>query len=177
MQNYTAALSRDGRFAAAATFTSDVKVGHQRRLRGWGEGRVGRGLRAPQPLRVWSSPLPVAFSPAHCSLPSAPPSNPWPAPSNPYPCPLQPLRADVRPRCQVYEIGHDRLGSFTGIRKAMDLKGHRSRVLCLDFSPDLTKMVTGSADGKSLVQDVRAVDLCGCLCVGCGVCVACPRHQ
>lgn len=26
MQNYTAALSRDGRFAAAATFTSDVKA-------------------------------------------------------------------------------------------------------------------------------------------------------
>jgi hypothetical protein len=59
---------------------------------------------------------------------------------------------------QVYEVGHDRLGAFTGIKKAMDLKGHKSKVLCLDFSPDLTKMVTASADGE---QRQPCVDLHG----------------
>lgn len=49
---------------------------------------------------------------------------------------------------QIYEVGHDRLGSFTGFKKAMDLKGHKSKVLALDFSPDLGKMVTASADGE-----------------------------
>ena len=45
-------------------------------------------------------------------------------------------------------MAHDRLGAFVGLKKVMDLKGHKSRVLCLDFSPDLGKMVTASADGE-----------------------------
>lgn len=53
--------------------------------------------------------------------------------------------ADVR----VHEVVFDRTGSFSGItRNALALKGHRSRVLSLDFSPDLTKMVTASADSQ-----------------------------
>eukprot|EP00887_Chlorella_sp_A99_P005330 scaffold1.g5330.t1 len=52
--------------------------------------------------------------------------------------------ADVR----VHEVVFDRTGSFSGItRNALALKGHRrrARVLSLDFSPDLTKMVLTSA--------------------------------
>lgn len=52
--------------------------------------------------------------------------------------------ADVK----VYELGWDRVGAFTGVAKAMDLKGHRMKVKALDFSPDLTKMVTASEDGE-----------------------------
>jgi WD40 repeat protein len=73
MTNYSAAISRDGRFVAAATFTSDVKV---------------------------------------------------------------------------YEIEYDRVGTFVGLKKAMDLKGHRSKVLALDFAPDGKRVVTASADGE-----------------------------
>ena len=71
----------------------------------------------------------------HLHTPCPPPPPP-PAPS--CPCP------------QVYEVTFDRMGAFTGLRKAMDLKGHRSRVVSLDFSPDLKRAVTASADGEPL---------------------------
>lgn len=59
-----------------------------------------------------------------------------------------PTTQPLGPGLQIYEVGHDRLGSFTGFKKVMDLKGHKSKVLALDFSPDLGKMVTASADGE-----------------------------
>lgn len=79
LENYMATVSRDGRWVAAATFTSDVKV---------------------------------------------------------------------------YEVTFDRVGMFTGLRKAMDLKGHRSRVISLDFSPDLKRAVTASADGLLKIHNI-----------------------
>lgn len=56
---------------------------------------------------------------------------------------------------KVYELTFDRGGAFTGASKAMDLKGHRRKVLCLDFSPDLKKMVTVSEDGTLKVWDIN----------------------
>lgn len=80
LNNYMATISRDGRWVAAGTFTSDVKV---------------------------------------------------------------------------YEIGFDRLGAFTGIKMAMSLKGHKSKVYCLDFSPNLTQMVTASGDGLLKIWNIN----------------------
>uniref|UniRef100_A0A1D1ZSQ0 Transducin beta-like protein 2 n=1 Tax=Auxenochlorella protothecoides TaxID=3075 RepID=A0A1D1ZSQ0_AUXPR len=71
-ENYAAAVSSDGRWVAAATFTNDVKI---------------------------------------------------------------------------YEVAFDRQGTFTGLHKAMALKGHAARVLALAFSPDLGRCATASADG------------------------------
>lgn len=71
-ENYAAAVSSDGRWVAAATFTNDVKI---------------------------------------------------------------------------YEVSFDRQGTFTGLHKAMALKGHAARVLALAFSPDLGRCATASADG------------------------------
>lgn len=57
------------------------------------------------------------------------------------------------PRLQVHEVVFDRTGGFTGISKvAMALKGHRKKVRSLDFSPDLTKMVTASEDTQLKVS-------------------------
>lgn len=41
---------------------------------------------------------------------------------------------------QLYEVQFDRTGGFTGVKLGMSLKGHKSKVFCLDFSPDLTKV-------------------------------------
>jgi WD40 repeat protein len=76
MVNHDVAVTPDGRFAAAATFTSDVKL---------------------------------------------------------------------------YEVEHDRLGAFVGIKKAMDLKGHKGKVLAIAFAPDSKRAVTASADGARRV--------------------------
>jgi len=48
-----------------------------------------------------------------------------------HPLPLPPL--------QLYEVQFDRTGQFTGVKMGMSLKGHKSKVFCIDFSPDLTK--------------------------------------
>ena len=40
---------------------------------------------------------------------------------------------------QLYEVQFDRTGGFTGVKLGMSLKGHKSKVFSLDFSPDLTK--------------------------------------
>jgi transducin beta-like protein 2 len=80
MVNYGCALSRDGRFLAAATFASDVKI---------------------------------------------------------------------------FEVGVDRAGTFTGVKKAMDLKGHKSRILCVEFSPDLNRAATASADGTLKIYNLN----------------------
>ena len=56
---------------------------------------------------------------------------------------------------QVYEVAFDRLGAFTGIKLAMALKGHKSKVHCLDFSPDLSKAVTASGDGLLKVWNIN----------------------
>ncbi|KFM25519.1 Transducin beta-like protein 2 [Auxenochlorella protothecoides] len=47
----------------------------------------------------------------------------------------------------IYEVAFDRQGTFTGLHKAMALKGHAARVLALAFSPDLGRCATASADG------------------------------
>ena len=44
------------------------------------------------------------------------------------------------PGPQLYEVQFDRTGGFTGVKLGMSLKGHKSKVFCLDFSPDLTKV-------------------------------------
>ncbi|KAL3134052.1 hypothetical protein ABBQ32_008481 [Trebouxia sp. C0010 RCD-2024] len=79
LHNHMAAVSPDGRFFAAATFTSDVKV---------------------------------------------------------------------------HEVRYDKQGGFQSSAKVMDLKGHRSQILCLTFSPDSTKMVTASKDGTWRVWNI-----------------------
>lgn len=56
---------------------------------------------------------------------------------------------------KVYEVAFDRLGAFTGIKLAMALKGHKSKVFCVAFSPDLTKMVTASGDGLLKVWNIN----------------------
>ncbi|KAI7845338.1 hypothetical protein COHA_001045 [Chlorella ohadii] len=79
LNNYMATISRDGRWVAAGTFTSDVKL---------------------------------------------------------------------------YEVQFDRTGQFTGVKMGMSLKGHKSKVFCIDFSPDLTKMVTASGDGLLKIWNI-----------------------
>ncbi|KAL4432387.1 hypothetical protein ABPG77_001686 [Micractinium sp. CCAP 211/92] len=56
---------------------------------------------------------------------------------------------------KLYEVGFDRLGAFTGVKMAMSLKGHKSKIFCLDFSPDLTRMVTASGDGLLKVWNIN----------------------
>lgn len=116
-------------------------------------------------------------------------------------CSLQCFRPVPPPLCaQLYEVQFDRLGAFTGVKMAMSLKGHKSKVrgpgpcrrgrawprrarfcclacsprlppappcrpatpllsssqvFCLDFSPDLTKMVTASGDGLLKVWNIN----------------------
>ena len=55
----------------------------------------------------------------------------------------------------MYEVAFDRVGTFTGIKLAMALKGHKSKVYCLDFSPDLSKVVTASGDGLLKVWNIN----------------------
>lgn len=79
--NNMATISRDGRFVAAATFTSDVKI---------------------------------------------------------------------------FEVLYEkRSNGFTGVRKVMDLKGHKSKILAVDFSPDSQRAVTASADGSLKIWDLN----------------------
>lgn len=56
---------------------------------------------------------------------------------------------------QIYEVCFDRTGTFTGIRKAMALKGHGARILALAFSPDLARAATVSADGTLRLWDLN----------------------
>ena len=41
---------------------------------------------------------------------------------------------------QLAAVQFDRTGGSTGVKLGMSLKGHKSKVFCLDFSPDLTKV-------------------------------------
>lgn len=78
--NYWAAVSNDGRFLAAATFASDVKI---------------------------------------------------------------------------YEAEFDRAGSCTGVKKVMDLKGHKKKVTAVEFSPDGRQAVTASEDGTLRIWNIN----------------------
>lgn len=89
LNNYMATISRDGRWVAAGTFTSDVKVG-----------------------RVWGfKTMHMLFGMCmhHVCLPTSP-------------------RCALCTLLQVYEVQFDRLGAFTGVKMAMSLKGHKSKV-------------------------------------------------
>lgn len=78
--NYWAAISNDGRFMAAATFASDVKI---------------------------------------------------------------------------YEAEFDRTGNCTGVKKVMDLKGHKKKVTAVEFSPDSRQAVTASEDGTLKIWNIN----------------------
>ena len=78
--NYGAAVSNDGRFLAAATFASDVKI---------------------------------------------------------------------------YTTEFDRTGNCTGVKKAMDLQGHRKKVTAVEFSPDARSAVTASEDGTLRIWNIN----------------------
>ena len=125
LNNYMATISRDGRWVAAGTFTSDVKVGWLAAAQGGSScafvSRPGRSpacaLRCPPLPR---KPGPGSTSPSACSGPT-------------------PSRALHPSPLQLYEVQFDRLGAFVGVKLGMSLKGHKSKVFCLDFSPDLTK--------------------------------------
>ncbi|DBB17019.1 hypothetical protein WJX82_010063 [Trebouxia sp. C0006] len=80
LHNHMAAISLDGRFFAAATFTSDVKI---------------------------------------------------------------------------HEVTYDKQNAYQSVAKVMDLKGHKSQILCLAFAPDATKMVTASKDGTWRVWNIN----------------------
>lgn len=56
---------------------------------------------------------------------------------------------------QIHEVTFDRTGTFTGLHKAMALKGHGARVLALAFSPDLARAATASADGTLRLWDLN----------------------
>jgi len=58
--------------------------------------------------------------------------------------------ADVR----IFEIGFDRMGTFSGIHKILDLAGHRKKVTSIDFSPDCSKVVTASEDGTVRIWNI-----------------------
>jgi WD40 repeat protein len=80
LNNYNVAISNDGRFIAAATFVSDVKI---------------------------------------------------------------------------YEVEFDRTGNNTGVKKAMDLQGHRKKITAVEFSPDSRQAVTASEDGTLRIWDIN----------------------
>lgn len=56
---------------------------------------------------------------------------------------------------KVHEVRYDKQGAFHSSAKVMDLKGHKSQILCLSFSPDATKMVTASKDGTWRVWNIN----------------------
>lgn len=86
--------SRDGRWVAAGTFTSDVKVG---------------GMQGKENI----SAAAFAAGGGAADIPV---------------CPSGLKRGSARLFAQVYEVTFDRLGAFTGVKSAMSLKGHKSKV-------------------------------------------------
>ena len=158
LTNYTAAISKDGRWVAAATFTSDVKVR-------WGGGRGGiackRARRREAGWRAAHAPCPLPAPPCRTPPPPLAPCTPR--------CTRWCLTALARSLAcrRPWWVGEGGVrdgwcrqpvssrGSSTARAPAraplspltpfvQDLKGHRSKVHCLDFSPDLTKAVTAS---------------------------------
>eukprot|EP00798_Chlamydomonas_sp_ICE-L_P005050 gene5050-34839_t len=55
---------------------------------------------------------------------------------------------------KIWEMRFARDGGFTGAGKAMDLKGHKSQVMCTAFSPDNRKAITASKDGTLRVWNI-----------------------
>ena len=167
------ALSASGRFVAAGTFTSDVKV-HQARK------SQGQAHHSPTALRALSTML-SRLHPVHtcCNLVLL--QQPQTCPMAGRVCEGQPSgslvtqTAAVRPcsvraaicaqtKChqlkplslQVYEVTRDRAGAITQVAKSnLSLKGHSGQVTALAFSADDTRAVTASKDGTWGVWDLN----------------------
>ncbi|KAG7671967.1 putative Transducin beta-like protein 2 [Nannochloris sp. 'desiccata'] len=56
---------------------------------------------------------------------------------------------------KVYEVEFDRTGNNTGVKKVMDLKGHRKKITAVEFSPDSRQAVTASEDGTLRIWDIN----------------------
>ncbi len=56
---------------------------------------------------------------------------------------------------KIYEVEFDRAGNNTGVKKVMDLKGHRSKITAVEFSPDSRFAVTASEDGTLRIWDIN----------------------
>ena len=51
------------------------------------------------------------------------------------------------PDVKVWEVRFNKAGTYEGIRRAFELKGHKSGIYSCDFNQDSTKMVSVSKDG------------------------------
>lgn len=58
--------------------------------------------------------------------------------------------ADVK----IYEALYDRSGFVTGIKKVMDLKGHKKKITSVEFSWDSTRAVSASEDGTLRIWNI-----------------------
>lgn len=59
--------------------------------------------------------------------------------------------ADVK----IWELRFSKEGiAFTGTAKVMDLKGHKSQIMCIAFSPDGKKVATASKDGTLRIWNI-----------------------
>lgn len=55
---------------------------------------------------------------------------------------------------KLFEVMFDRQGVFTGLHKAMALKGHSARILSVGFGPNTARCATVSADGTLRTWDL-----------------------
>ena len=72
--------------------------------------------------------------------------------------PLSPgvLLHALRVSMQIYEVQRDRAGAVTKVAKSnLSLKGHRSQVTAVAFSPDAGRAVTASKDGSIIIWNLQ----------------------
>lgn len=56
---------------------------------------------------------------------------------------------------KIYEVEFDRAGNNIGVKKVMDLKGHRKKITAVEFSPDSRQAVSASEDGTLRIWDIN----------------------
>lgn len=65
----------------------------------------------------------------------------------------------------MYEVGFDRLGAFTGVKMAMSLKGHKSKVRRVPVRGRRLGMQAQERGGRTLSRPGHAaLASCGCRC-------------